>query len=327
MDMSAPGMAEDHPLIPRHPKLATEVSMEHKCIAESSAPSGGFNPFEGGRWFPMPIEVVDVMMPRLSPTAMLVLLVVVRQTWGWVARPGGNPRERRKWDRISYSQFQANSGIGSRATISRALSECMEKGFLLRRQVGTERGQPVYVYRLNLEPALEMERMDSVAAGYPQVRPLAGTENEPVTTTDSRNGPTTGSAPEPGIGSEGELTKQRRKQTEKNVAVGQPVDNWDEEEEDKDEQRSRALHLLLDAGVSDSQAWKLSRTCSLALVREWIKYTEKKRPHLFNPPGFLINGLRSGKAPPRERSRNAAYWEHDREELERRYAPYPQILR
>jgi hypothetical protein len=156
-------MAEDHPLIPRHPKLATEVDMEQKWIAESSAPGGVIRPFEGGGWFPTPIEVVDVMTPRLSPTAMLVLLVVVRQTWGWVARPGGNPRERRKWDRISYSQFQANSGIGSRATISRALSECMEKGFVLRRQVGTERGQPVYVYRLNLEPALEMGMGDPVA--------------------------------------------------------------------------------------------------------------------------------------------------------------------
>jgi hypothetical protein len=105
------------------------------------------------------------------------------------------------------------------------------------------------------------------------------------------------------------------------------VDNWEKEEEDEDEQRSQSLELLMDAGVSDSQAWKLSRACSLALVRAWIKYTEKKRPHLFNPPGFLISGLRSGKAPPRERSRNALYWEHDREELERRYAPYPEILR
>jgi hypothetical protein len=43
------------------------------------------------------------------------------------------------------------------------LSECMDMGILLRRQVGTERGQPVYVYALNLEPALEMGMVDPVA--------------------------------------------------------------------------------------------------------------------------------------------------------------------
>jgi hypothetical protein len=70
----------------------------------------------------------------------MVLIVVIRQTCGWVAQPGGDPRQRRQWDRISYSQFQARSGLGSRTTISRALSECMDMGVLLRRRVGTERG-------------------------------------------------------------------------------------------------------------------------------------------------------------------------------------------
>ena len=82
----------------------------------------------------------------------------------------------------------------------------------------------------------------------------------------------------------------------------------------------------MDAGVSAPQAWELSRACSLELVREWTAYTRRQKGHLYNPPGFLISGLRSGKPPPRERSPNAAYWEHDREELKRRYAPFPQIL-
>jgi hypothetical protein len=32
----------------------------------------------------------------------------------------------------------------------------MAKGYLLRRQVGTERGKPAYAYRLNWDPKVEV---------------------------------------------------------------------------------------------------------------------------------------------------------------------------
>ena len=108
-------------------------------------------PFDAGGWFPIHNAVFDVIMPLLSPNGWKILCVAIRQTWGWVADSDGDPRHRREWDRVSYSQFTAKSGIKSRSTVSRALKECLDSGYLLRHQVGTERGMPAYVYALNRE--------------------------------------------------------------------------------------------------------------------------------------------------------------------------------
>ena len=108
-------------------------------------------PFDAGGWFPIHNAVFDVIMPLLSPNGWKILCVAIRQTWGWVADSDGDPRNRREWDRVSYSQFTAKAGIKSRSTVSRALKECLDSGYLLRHQVGTERGMPAYVYALNRE--------------------------------------------------------------------------------------------------------------------------------------------------------------------------------
>jgi len=34
-------------------------------------------------WRPVPVRLVDTVMPRLKDTELRVLLVVLRQTWGW----------------------------------------------------------------------------------------------------------------------------------------------------------------------------------------------------------------------------------------------------
>ena len=57
----------------------------------------------------------------------------------------------------------------------------------------------------------------------------------------------------------------------------------------------------------------------------WVAYARRHRGQSYNLPGFLISGLRSGNPPPKERSPAAWTWEQDREELKRRYAPFPQI--
>ncbi len=34
-------------------------------------------------WHPVPTRLVDTVMPRLRDTELRVLLIVLRQTWGW----------------------------------------------------------------------------------------------------------------------------------------------------------------------------------------------------------------------------------------------------
>ena len=80
-----------------------------------------------------------------------------------LARTGGFP--------FTYTQLQARTGIRSRTTISRALSELMAQGYLLRRQVSTDRGRPAYAYSLNWEiegevvdPAFELPGLEAEPA-------------------------------------------------------------------------------------------------------------------------------------------------------------------
>jgi hypothetical protein len=139
--------------------------------------------FDAGHWFPIYNAVFDSIMPRLSPNAWKVLCVVIRQTCGWVADPDGDPKVRRQWDRISYSQFQSKSGIKSRATVSKALDECLAKGCLLRHQVGTERGRPAYAYALNRDFGVKWP------TGI-ETEPATGSRNEPTKQrkTNKQNG-------------------------------------------------------------------------------------------------------------------------------------------
>ena len=107
-------------------------------------------------WTPVHNYVFDRLMPKLSPNAWKVLCVAIRQTLGW---EGAGPGGRRKWDAISYSQFMEKAGIGSRATIRKAIRECLDAGYLLRRQVGTDprSARPLFAYALNTDFTAEVE--------------------------------------------------------------------------------------------------------------------------------------------------------------------------
>lgn len=75
-------------------------------------------------------DLIDHIMPRVSPSAWKVLTVILRQTLGWLDRKTGS---RKEWDEISYSQFMKRTGIGSSGTIRRALEELLELGYIRRR--------------------------------------------------------------------------------------------------------------------------------------------------------------------------------------------------
>lgn len=79
-------------------------------------------------------DAIDTVMREVSPNAWKIITVAIRKTYGW----------HKQADTISYSQFIELTGISSRATISSAIKEVLEKGILLRRENGNS-----YEYELN----------------------------------------------------------------------------------------------------------------------------------------------------------------------------------
>jgi hypothetical protein len=128
--------------------------------------------------------VLDEMMPTLSPNAWKVLCVAIRQTLGW--KDSETASGRKESDVISYSQFMSRTGIRGRATVSRAIGECLDAGCLLRRQVSTDArsGNPIYAYSLNTD------------------YDVSGSKTEPLS------------------GSKTELTKETKETTKQSTGVG-----------------------------------------------------------------------------------------------------------
>ena len=108
-------------------------------------------------WHPVPVRLVDTVMPRLKDTELRVLLVVLRQTWGWKAdrtsadreeagtqaraseqptsKEGAKhqftrhqPTKRRDW--LSHSQLCRRTGRGSEA-VSAAVASLTASGLII----------------------------------------------------------------------------------------------------------------------------------------------------------------------------------------------------
>ncbi|MFX1476215.1 MAG: hypothetical protein ACFFCO_12170, partial [Promethearchaeota archaeon] len=91
--------------------------------------------------------ILDHIMPDLSSSAWKVLCVAIRQTIGWV--DDETESGRKEQDRISYGQFLAKSGLGSSATVAKAIKECLSKRYLLREPSADHKQG--YDYRLNMD--------------------------------------------------------------------------------------------------------------------------------------------------------------------------------
>ena len=128
-------------------------------------------PFDAGGYFPIHNYVFDVCMPQLSNAGWRILCVAIRKTWGWIDREDPNPMGRKTWDQISYSQFQEASGLRSAASVSKGLQECIDLGYMLRKQIGhtTGIGSPIFAYALNVD--FEIPATDSVAGNAEHKRP------------------------------------------------------------------------------------------------------------------------------------------------------------
>jgi len=78
---------------------------------------------------------VDEVMPSLRDTELRVLLVVLRQTWGWRADrlAGGGRHKQRDW--LSHRQLCRRTGRGSDA-VSGAVASLTESGLIVVEDAG-----------------------------------------------------------------------------------------------------------------------------------------------------------------------------------------------
>ena len=249
---------------------------------------GTIRPFDAGGWFAIHNYVFDVIMPTLSPNGWKVLCVAIRQTWGWRAKDDPSGLTRRKWDRISYSQFMEKTGIGGRSTVSRALQECLDAGYLLRFQEGTERGKPRYFYALNRDyeaewsTGTESEPMETGS----KTGPVTSPETEPVATSPE-TGPVTSPEIGPVTGTETGPTKQRKQTTNKDVADG------------FSEEQKSAVDALLAFGFQPlSEAKRYVQLIEPNQVHDWLAFA---RSHGLGP-GYVRERFNArDPAPPTER--------------------------
>jgi hypothetical protein len=76
---------------------------------------------------PVPNILFDVYFKDLKGCELKILLVIIRQTLGWVDKQSGRGRKNRDW--ISTSQLQRKTG-SSRRAISLGLVGLVEKGLI-----------------------------------------------------------------------------------------------------------------------------------------------------------------------------------------------------
>ena len=289
-------------------------------------------PFDAGGWFPIHNAVFDVIMPRLSPNGWKILCVAIRQTWGWVADSDGDPRDRREWDRVSYSQFKAKSGIKNRSTVARALKECLDSGYLLRHQVGVERGMPAYAYALNRDfevdwPAGSKAKRAEEDDASPSAETPPGGDNGANAGENLPSRDRIATSPKNGPVQKSDWSKDRTSTSPKTVPVQKtdrskdrtvtsPIfglvtgpkngptkqrktNNKQKYDDDHSVDKSDVLKHLTRFGVDDAVAHRIMRDSAPADVRQWLSYTQHTSG-LKNPVAFLVRRLLDGEPPPAE---------------------------
>ena len=77
--------------------------------------------------FSTPNGLVDAEMPLLKDTELRVLLVVLRQTWGWRDKATGRPKER---DWLTHGRLKKSTGRASEA-VSAAVDGLVRRGLII----------------------------------------------------------------------------------------------------------------------------------------------------------------------------------------------------
>lgn len=111
------------------------------------------------RTTPVPNVLLDVLMYSLTPGEVITLLVVVRQTYGFVQHPYTTKRKTRAW--ISVSVFKQKGGL-SRPTIASAIQGLITKKLV---RVTDSNGKLLHdskerakAHKLFFEPTIEIDK-------------------------------------------------------------------------------------------------------------------------------------------------------------------------
>lgn len=94
----------------------------HPPAASPTSPSAPHTTMLDGGAFFLPNRLVDTVLPTLKDTELRVLLIVIRQTWGW-RDPHGRTKAR---DWLSHRQLVRRTGRGSEA-VSGAIAALVER--------------------------------------------------------------------------------------------------------------------------------------------------------------------------------------------------------
>ena len=101
----------------------------------------------------VPNILFDTHLPNLTESELKILLVIIRQTYGWIDKFTG---KRKIKDRISQSQFRVKTGLSKRI-ISKTLKMLSDKNFIsiydrkhnLVKNAIDRRGKSILLYSLN----------------------------------------------------------------------------------------------------------------------------------------------------------------------------------
>ena len=87
---------------------------------------------KAGSWHPVPVRLVDEVMPRLKDTELRALLIVIRQTAGWKSDRAttGSDRHAKHRDWLSHSQLCRRTGRASGA-VSAAVASLAALGLII----------------------------------------------------------------------------------------------------------------------------------------------------------------------------------------------------
>lgn len=74
----------------------------------------------------VPNILFDKYLPELTESELKLLLIIIRQTYGWIDKRTGKRKSR---DRISHGQFTQKTGL-SRKAITGGLKNLLDKGLI-----------------------------------------------------------------------------------------------------------------------------------------------------------------------------------------------------
>ena len=100
-------------------------------ISEPFKTQGGHTQFDN--------DVLDHLMPKLSPSEWMVLSFIIRKTKGW----------HKESDGISYSQFISGTGIASNSTVKKCLDSLVKMNLIMVGQTGHKADSHRYMLNRN----------------------------------------------------------------------------------------------------------------------------------------------------------------------------------